>query len=1526
MMVADKQSLRVVVCGSVPADDPLRQLSDALPGWAVRCDAEPPSDAAVACVWITRDATPEQVHCADVDARLTAGASPLIIVADAGLAVEEAAPRLAEAATAVLRTPLDRLAVRTLFRGIARARLRPDGDAVSAELQRVSAELARAEHAVDNMVDAAYWATFDGRIAYANRAVCAMLGYAPEEVEALSVFDIMGPDEFERWPEIWDAMRSGLPIVMEGSHRTKSGAMIPVEVRASLMTYEGVEYGYAFVRDITQRKEAEATLADSHARFRALSEEASWGVLVAYDGRLTYVNQALATMAGRLRTELIGASAMDLVYPEDRAVVQAHVASAVAGDTSPMRYRVRGLRGDGELRHFEVVGVTTSLSGERTFIGTLTDITDRLQSERKLDQLNRALRCIGACRSAVAHAPDEPTMLAEVCRAIVDVGGHRLAWVGFAEDDAERTVRPVAWTGNKDRHWSGGQIVWSDTPRGCGPTGTAIRTGETVVIGSYADDPRLGLWREEGLRRGFRSSIALPLRTDTGVIGAMTIYSDRDGAFDVEEAQLLEEMVEDIGVGITMARARVARDQAEGRLRTLGDNLPGGVLYQLHAEPGALARVIYVSAGVADLFGVSVEEAGRSPEALMRYVSAEDRELMVAALARSARELTVAEVEIRWHAPGGEAQWRHMRAMPRRQEDGSTTWDGVILDITESKRTQEAALVARAKLEAALESLGDALFMTDTEGTIVDFNSAFATFHRFSTKAECPTTLEGWRHAIDILGADGVPLRQEEWVVPRALRGEAGAGVEYTLCRRDTGETWIGSYSFAPICGAGGAIVGSVVLVRDITEEKLADRRLHEAEQRRDMALDAGQMGTWDWDLVSSRITWSSAHSALIGLDRSVQGGSPEEFIARVHPDDLAALLQVGEISKADRVPFRTEYRTIWPDGTVRWLTSQGRHEYDAAGNATRLHGVAFDITDRRTAEDRLRRLSEMQASLLGSGSLDDKLDTVARGIVSIFGADLARIWLMRPGDRCLKGCFHATTDVVAHQCPDRARCLHMVASAGRYTNLDGPLRSRIPRGAYKVGAVACGVVDGFLTNDIANDPLISDHQWARDSGLVASAVCPLKPHEGEALGAMAVFWRRAVSSEEEALLHGIGTLVVRLAQTEQAEEALRESREQLLQAQRMESVGTLAGGIAHDFNNLLMGMIGYLDLCGDQIDALHPAREYLTEAMAQAHRSADLTRRLLAFARKEAIAPRVIDLNDTVDHMLKMLRRVVGEDIDLTWKPSADPCIIRMDPSQIDQILANLTINARDAIEGVGAISISTGQVEVTEENSAAYAYAAPGAYSVLTVADTGCGMDEATASRIFEPFFTTKAIGQGTGLGLATVYGIVTQNEGTIAVESRPGSGSTFRLCLPRDSGQPTSIQPPTTEEPSGGGETILLADDEKSVRVTTRAFLKAAGYTVLVAADPAEALGLAAEHDGQIDLLLTDMVMPGMNGVDLAHELTRTHPDVRVLYMSGYTADTIANKGAWDASIDLLTKPFGKAVLLQKVREVLDREQGV
>ncbi len=1522
MAVADP-CLRVVLCGLGDAEACRRQLADALPGWVVGRDGAPASPPAALCVWIGADATPEQIGRAAADAGAFAAQSPLVLLAEAGFDVEEAAPQLAEAATALLRTPLDLPAVRALFRGIARARTRHDAEALSADLRRVSDELARAQFAMDHVLDAVYWATFDGRIAYANRAVRSMLGYEPDEVQPLSVFDVMGPEELKQWPAMWDAMRAGGLIALEGFHRTKSGAMIPVEVRANLMTYEGVEYGCAVVRDISGRKQDEAALADADARFRALSEEASWGVFVAHEGRLTYVNQALAAMLGHTREELIGVDGADLALPDDRAIIEEHVRRALEGETGPMRYQARGMRSDGEVRDFEVVGVTTSLSGQHAFIGTLTDITERLRSERRLAQMNRALRCINACRAAVSQAPDERSMLAEVCRAIVEVGGHRLAWVGYAEDDADQTVRPVAWAGDPGDYQSSGPILWSDTPRGRGPTGTAIRTGKAAVVNSYADDPELGHWRAEGLSRGFKSSIALPLRTDAGVIGAVTIYSDRDQAFDGDEAQLLREMVDGVGVGITAARARAARDEAELRLRSLGDNLPGSMIYQIHALPGEPARVTYVSAGIWALFGITVEEANRSPEALMRYVSPEDQQRMAEALARSAQDLQAAEVEIRWHAPGGDPLWRLMRAMPRRLEDGSTAWDGVVLDITETKRTEEAALVARAKLEAAIESLGDALFITDSHGTVIDFNTAFATFHRFASRAECPTTMAGWQQALDILTLEGEAIPADGVLVQRALRGESKSNVEYMLRRRDTGETWIGSYSFAPIRGAGGAVVGSVVLVRDVTEAKLAATRLREAEQRRDLALDAGQMATWDWDLRTGRARWSGAHGALLGLDGPIESGTPDAFFSRVHSDDLPGLYGLAEESRAAGTPFRTEFRVVWPNGTVRWLTSQGRHEYDADGNATRLHGVTFDITERRTAEERVRRLGDLQASLLGAGSLNEKLQAVAQGLVSIFGADFARIWLLRPGDRCLAGCVHAEADADAHRCPDHARCLHMVASAGRYTNIDGPLRSRVPMGLHKLGAVASGATDGISSNNVAHEECVVDHDWAAKHGLVAMVVRPFRPHDGDALGVMAVFWRRPISPEEEALVEGICSLGVRLVQTAQAEEALRESREQLLQAQKMESVGTLAGGIAHDFNNLLMGIIGYLELCGDHLDALHPSREHLDEALAQAHRSADLTRRLLAFARKETAVPRIIDLSEAVGHMLKMLGRVVGENIDLIWTPSATPCILRIDPSQVDQVLANLTINARDAIRGVGTVTIATEAVEVTEAGLTEHAYATPGSYVSLTVSDTGCGMDEATMGRIFEPFYTTKGLGQGTGLGLATVYGIVKQNDGFIGVVSRPGVGSTFRILWPRASGEPVEVAPAAQPGASGGTETILLAEDEKSIRVTTRAFLKAAGYVVLAAPDPAEALQLAAGHEGRIDLLLTDMVMPGMTGAELAQQLTAARPDLRVLYMSGYSADAIAAKGAWDKSLDLLTKPFGKAVLLQKVREVLDRE---
>ena len=378
----------------------------------------------------------------------------------------------------------------------------------------------------------------------------------------------------------------------------------------------------------------------------------------------------------------------------------------------------------------------------------------------------------------------------------------------------------------------------------------------------------------------------------------------------------------------------------------------------------------------------------------------------------------------------------------------------------------------------------------------------------------------------------------------------------------------------------------------------------------------------------------------------------------------------------------------------------------------------------------------------------------------------------------------------------------------------------------------------------------------------------------------------------------------------------------QLRQAQKMESIGRLAGGVAHDFNNLLMGIMNYVELCRESVEDNHPIREWLDEIGVDAQRSAAIVRQLLAFSRKQTIAPEVLDLNDAVGGMLKMLRRLIGEDIDLCWQPCADVWSVKIDPGQIDQILANLCVNARDAVDGVGKVTIETENVSLDDAYCAAHAGFVPGDFAMLAVSDDGCGMDRETLDNVFDPFFTTKPAGEGTGLGLAMIYGIVKQNEGFVNVYSEPGEGTVFKIYLPRFAGEEESRkEAEKIPESVGGTETILLVEDEKSIRFTMQLFLDKLGYNVLVAETPEAALALAAEYADTIDLLITDVVMPGMNGRDLAEKLAADHPSMKVLYMSGYTANVIAHRGILDNSIAFLSKPFTRDEVARKVREVLE-----
>jgi PAS domain S-box-containing protein len=381
----------------------------------------------------------------------------------------------------------------------------------------------------------------------------------------------------------------------------------------------------------------------------------------------------------------------------------------------------------------------------------------------------------------------------------------------------------------------------------------------------------------------------------------------------------------------------------------------------------------------------------------------------------------------------------------------------------------------------------------------------------------------------------------------------------------------------------------------------------------------------------------------------------------------------------------------------------------------------------------------------------------------------------------------------------------------------------------------------------------------------------------------------------------------------------------QLAHAQKMESVGRLAGGVAHDFNNMLGVILGYCELASEKADGDLEIQADLAGIRTAAHRSAELTRQLLAFARKQTIAPKVLDLNETINEILRMVRRLIGEDIRLDWRPGQDLGPIFADATQIDQILANLCVNARDAIHNVGTITVASGVRHIDAGDMNVPQTTAPGDYVWFSVTDDGCGMDAETRARVFEPFFTTKSMGKGTGLGLATVYGIVEQNRGFIDVQSEVGKGTVFTVHLPRHTGRAEATRAEAARVQPRGQETILLVEDERPLLDVARRMLERHGYQLLIATSPGQALQLAREHQGTIDMIITDVIMPEMTGRELAKQILSLYPQAKCLFMSGYTADVIAHQGKLEEGMLFLQKPFTTQDLLTLVHQGLEHRAG-
>ena len=642
------------------------------------------------------------------------------------------------------------------------------------------------------------------------------------------------------------------------------------------------------------------------------------------------------------------------------------------------------------------------------------------------------------------------------------------------------------------------------------------------------------------------------------------------------------------------------------------------------------------------------------------------------------------------------------------------------------------------------------------------------------------------------------------------------------------------------------------------------EETLRQSEEKYRTIIENIQDGYFELDLSGSLTFFNESICKIHGYPREeLMGMNHRQFADKENSNK--AFDAFSKIYKTGISSSIFDYEIIRKDGTKRQVEVSASLKKDSSGNPIGFSGTTRDVTERKIMEETIRQSEERYRTILDETE-DAYFEVDLAGNITFLNDAICRL-LRYSKEELLGKSFRVHVD---------NEDLHIVYDAFAIIyNTGKPVRDIRYKSVRNDGTTGYAEMTGF----------------------------PLRNRDGEIIGFRGVgreITERIVAEEEKAKLES-----------------------QLLQAQKMESVGRLAGGVAHDFNNMLSVILGRVEMALMKIDPTQPITASLMEIRKAANRSVDLTRQLLAFARKQTIAPVVLDLNKTVESMLKMLQRLIGEDIDLSWLPGDGVWPVKMDPSQIDQILANLCINARDAITGVGKISIETNTSTFDEGYCSMHPGFVPGEYVKLALSDNGCGMDKETLAKVFEPFFTTKEIGKGTGLGLATVYGIVKQNYGFINTYSEPGQGTTFTIYLPRYEGEITQTPTEGTAElTSTGNETILLVEDEPSILNMTAMMLQNMGYTVLAATGSRDAILMAEDYAcDNIHLIISDVVMPEMNGPDLAKKILTLYPHLKILFMSGYTADIIAHHGVLNEGMHFIQKPFSMESLAAKVREVLD-----
>jgi two-component system, cell cycle sensor histidine kinase and response regulator CckA len=899
---------------------------------------------------------------------------------------------------------------------------------------------------------------------------------------------------------------------------------------------------------------------------------------------------------------------------------------------------------------------------------------------------------------------------------------------------------------------------------------------------------------------------------------------------------------------------------------------------------------------------------------------------------------------------------------------------GVVHDLTERKQAELIIAEWKNRYEAIINASGQVLYDWDSKTNEVIFGGNFQ--HVLGYTAE--EMAGGLAHWAQLVHPEDVAAFHQE--IERVIETRESFHLEYRVRRKDGSYIYVDDHGYF-FLDAQDAVARMVGFVRDITKRRRAETALRESEDRyRDLVEHSHDL-ICTHDLQGQILSINRTAGTLLGADpdsllhKNICDILMPEFRDRF-PDYIAELQKSGSAKGVMSVRTSAGEKRIWE--YTNTLRTEGV-------SAPIVRGIAHDVTQRKLAEaalkhseERFRALTENTADLIAILDADATMRYISPSVYRLLGYR-AEDWLGRnvfefihPDDAqaaaeaLQKGLLHEDTGLplelrVRHQNGSwrvieatDTNLLENEAVAGIVINArDITDRKRseeaLRKAEEKYRSIFENAVEGIFQSTpegrfiSVNPALARILAYASPEELIASRTdieaqhyvdpnCRMElqrmlAEKGVVQGFESEIFRKDMSKiwcleNIRAICDESGAVAYYEGSIEDITER-KHLEEQLRQAQKMEAVGQLAGGIAHDFNNLLTAINGYSELTMMQLQSEDPLRRNIEEIKKAGERAAALTRQLLAFSRKQVLQPKILDLNSLVSEMEKMLRRLIGEDIDLQTVLNPELGSIKADPGQIEQVIMNLAVNARDAMAQGGKLTIETENVYLDEEFAEQHIAVSPGPYIVLAVNDTGTGMDEQTQARIFEPFFTTKEMGKGTGLGLSTVYGIIRQSGGNIWVSSEVGRGTTFKVYLPRfEEGAEEFKRKPEAQDALQGTETILLAEDEDVVRKLSGRVLTMYGYQVLEAANGEAALRICERYEKPIHLLISDVIMPGMNGCDLADQLRHLRPTMKMLLMSGYTNNAIIHQRIFDEGINFIQKPFAPNALAQKVREVLDK----